>query len=129
MLAQQGAVPEGGGELVDELPLPVGQGQGVFGVHRGEILVQQLVGDAPQLHRPLLEVDLGEDDPVGHVVLGVAQQQLVFQLHLDDGDGLVHLGGQGHIHRVVDILVQHMGDESLTGVVPVDLGGEHGQGP
>jgi len=53
--------------------------------------------------------------------------QLPFQLELDDGHGLVHLGGQMDIDRVVFVFVQDMGRKDLAGIIAVDLGRKHRQ--
>ena len=72
---------------------------------------------------------MGEEDPVLQAVFRVPAEQLPLQLHLHDKHGLVHLGGQGGVHGVEFVFVQDVGGKALTGVVPVDLGGEHGQRP
>ena len=91
-------------------------------------MIQQGVPLPVHLDGVIVEIDLGEEDPVAHVVLRMAAEELLLQLELDDGHGLVHFGGQDGVHRVIDIFVQHVGGEALAGVVPIDFGGKHGQG-
>ena len=52
------------------------------------------VGDVPDGDALVLIVDLVQQQPVGHAELGVAQDLLPLQLEEDDGDGLVHPGGE-----------------------------------
>ena len=44
-----------------------------------------------QLHGPLFEIDLIQQQPVFHMVLRMRHDTLPFHLELADGNGLVHL--------------------------------------
>ena len=52
---------------------------------------------------------------------------LPLHLELDNGNGLVHLGRQAGIHRVVNVFVQNLRHEALTRIVLVNPGCKHGQ--
>ena len=66
-------------------------------------------------------------EPVLHVVLRMAFDDLALHLKLDHSDGLVHLGRQPRIHRVINIFIQDLRHKVLAGIVPVDSGCKHGQ--
>ena len=125
------AALEGGGELAYDLVLLGGEVVGVFPVHGGEVAVVQGPGPAADGHALVLVVDLVQQEPVLHAEAGVAQDLLPLQLEEDDGDGLVHPGGEELILLGVVVLVvpgQLDGEAGAVGV-PVDLVGEEGQGP
>ena len=76
-------------------------------------------------------VDFVQQQPVRHAEFGTAQQLLALQLEEDDGDGLVHPGGEELVLLGVLLGVQigHLDAEAAGVAVPVDLVGEDTQGP
>ena len=57
----------------------------------------------------------------------MAPDNLALHLELNDGDGLVHLGCQPRIHRIIDILIQNLRNKALARIIVVNPGREHGQ--
>ena len=94
VLLQLLTAQEGGGELIDDRIFFGGEGVGVFGVHGGEVHVLQGIGSVSNGDALVGVVDLVQQQAVAHAILGMAQQLLALQLKEDDGDGLVHAGGE-----------------------------------
>ncbi len=110
----------------------------VTGVRRQETGVGRQGGEVAALHLVVAsvdgtdatgQVDMLQQAAVVHLPLGMTADDLGLFLELDDGDGLVHLGGE-QACLLVELLtvVKYLGDELLAGVVAVGLEGEGGQG-
>ena len=131
MLLQLFGVFKGIRQLVDNMVFLGGQFVGIAGVHCGEITVQHGVDLAVYGDGLVLIVDLVQQQPVGHAELRAADHLLAFQLEKNDGDGLVHPGGEELV--LFGVLVGVGAGEldlELVGIaVLVDLVGEDGQGP
>ena len=123
-------VKEGTGELVDELILLGSEGIGVFSVHGGEVHILQRIGSAVDGDALVLIIDLVQQKPVGHTEAGVAQDLLPLQLEQNNGDGLVHPGGQQLVlFRIMGgVLVGELDLKAVDIAVLVHLVGKHRQG-
>ena len=122
---------EGLGELVDDLALFGGQLIGIGGVHGGEVAVQQGIVHAADVDGLVLVVDPVQQGPVLHAVFGAAQDLGTLQLEEDDGDGLVHPGGEELVLLgvLLGIEIGHLDVEAGGVAVPVELVGENAEGP
>ena len=90
-------------------------------IYGREIGVAQREFPVAQLHGPLFEIDLIQQQPVFHMVLRMRHDTLPFHLELADGNGLVHLRCQRIIHRVELVFIQPLRLEKLTRIVAVDV--------
>ena len=117
-------VTEGSVDGVHQLLLRVGQAERVFRIDRWKVCVQHRMFDAVDNINALFKVDFFEHIAVVHRELGIAVQQLAFQLELNDRDRLMHLGGELFIDKGIDIFVQQLRHETLTWVISVNFGGE-----
>ena len=108
--------------------LGLGQAIGTFGVDGGEVVAGELVCLPVKGNRSFLIVDEIQQLAVGHVPFRMLVGQLCLQLELQNGNGLVHTGGEhaglGVHHRIA---AQCAGQEFLAGVVAVGVEGEGGQ--
>ena len=94
MLLEFFRMAEGICQLVDDLAFLRGQGVGVRRIHSGEVAILHGVGLAVDGNGLFLVVDLIQQQPVVHAVFRVTHDLLTFQFVEDDGDGLIHPGGQ-----------------------------------
>ena len=129
MLMQQFPVLKGGLQGAQQLLLPPAQFQGILGVHGGEIHIHHRKCLPVYHHGSLLKINTGQQNPVVHLILGMALNHGALHLELNHGNGLVHLGSQPRIHRIVNVLVQNLGHEPRAGVFLVHLGRKHGKWP
>ena len=131
MLLQLLAAPERRGQLVDDVVFLRGQGVGVRRVHCGEVAVLQGVGGSANSDGLVLIVDLVQQQAVLHAELGVPDDLLALQLEEDDGDGLVHPGGEELIllRILLRVRPRQLHGKAVGVAVLVHLVGEDGQGP
>ena len=129
MLVQQFPMFKGRLQGAQKLLLPAAELQGILWVHGGKIHVQHGKCLTVNDHGPLLKVNVGQQDPVIHLILRMALNHGALHLKLNHGNGLVHLGSQPRIHRIVNVLVQNLGHEPRAGVFLVYLGRKHGERP
>ena len=124
------AAQEGGGELVDDRVLLGGEGVGVLGVYGGEVHILQGIGGVSNGDALALVVDLVQQQPVAHAILGMAQQLLALQLEEDDGDRLVHPGGEELVLLTVLVGVGagELDSKAVNVAVLIYLVGKDGQG-
>ena len=85
---------EGVGELIDHMTFFGSQFIGIVGIDGGEVAVLQRVNGTANIDRLRTIIDPIQQQPVCHSKFGTAQQLLAFQLKENDGNGLVHPGGQ-----------------------------------
>ena len=122
---------EGAGQLIDEGTLFLGKGIGIVGVYSGEVGILHGISGAIDGDALILIVDLVQQQPVRHTKAGVAQQLLPLQLEENDGNGLVHSGGQQLIlFRVVGgVFVGQLHLKTVDVAVLVYLVGKDRQRP
>ena len=122
---------EGIGELVDHVAFFRCQIVGVFRIDGGEIAVFQRVDLAADVDGFGSVIDSVQQQPVAHAEFGAAQQLLALQLEEDDGNGLVHPGGQQLVLFGIVFCVS-IGELDLKAAgitVLVDFVGKNGQWP
>ena len=129
MLMQQFPMFKGRLQGAQQLLLPAAQLQRILGVHGGKIHIHHGKCLTIYNHGSLIKINIGQQDPVVHLILRMALNHGALHLELNHGNGLVHLGRQARVHRIVNVLVQNPGHEPCAGVVLVHLGRKHGEGP
>ena len=129
VLLEFGGVAERVGKLIHDLLFARTEVVGVGDVEqRGQVLVEQLIHLSVEGDGACTRVDLVEHQAVVHLVFGMATDDLSFELELDDGDGLVHLGHELCGTLETRVVVEILGLPKSAGVVAIDFHGEVGEG-
>ncbi len=113
-------------EPIHQFALALGQRGWVGRIDRGERVGRERMAHAVDLKRAVAEVDPLQQPAVVHAVLGVAAQQLAFELEHDYRHGLVH-AGQLHVVLAGVGAAQALGHELGAGIGRIRAGGKRGQ--
>jgi hypothetical protein len=122
MLAQPLAVLELLAQLGRHRRLVAGQGRAVGRADRRPVVVQQRVGRAIEGDRSGRQIDAIEEQAVVHGILGVAPDDLSFELELDDRDGLMHAGDR--LGRIALKRWADLGLKERAWIIAIDRLGE-----
>ena len=116
------AAQERQNKLIDELLLPLGETVRIGGIDRGKRNIVDAVFFPVKCDRIVCADEFVEKEAPVHFIFRMTEDELAFQLELDDRDGLEELGGNVAVFRHA---VGHMRwEEVCTGVVAVLLHGE-----
>ena len=109
-------------ELIDELLLPLGEAVRVGGIDRGKRNIVDAILLSANLDRPVGTDERFQQQAALHSVFRVAENELSFELELNDCDGFENFGGHVAVFRHA---VGHMGRQEIrAGIVAVLLHGK-----
>ena len=120
------AVTEGVQELGYDISLSFSQLVGIVGINSGEEGILEGIGlSIGEGNRPFCLVDAVQKVTILHPILGVTRNDLMLELELYDGDGLVHLPHEEDALLIVGLIsIAKLRSEGCTGVLAIDLHSE-----